>query len=93
MFRATINPPWVTISDRVSMVWTGPKYTDKVQHSFYPQNQKTAWNGTNHYWVCTIWFALNELERERTSLVSVVRTGRLSDSVRNMETQWIKTLQ
>jgi len=70
------------------------KYTKKVQHKFYLQNQKTAFNGSNwcepgvsmgespvsvHHSVCT--------EQERTSLGSVVYTGCPSKPVRTMETQ------
>jgi len=67
---------------------------------FYLENQKTALNTANwckpdcasmvanHYWVCTLWLAPNELEWERTTLISLVRKRCLSELDRTMETEW-----
>jgi len=61
--------------------------------TFYFQSQKSALNGTNR---CepgatlvriTTECAVNEFKRERTTLVSMVRSRRSSDPVRPMETQ------
>jgi len=41
------------------------------------------------HWVPTTRFALNKFDRGRTTLVSMVRTGCLSQPVRTMKTQWM----
>jgi len=49
-----------------------------------------CFHGANDYRVRTTSHTPNELERERTTLVPMVRTGCLSKLVRTMETQWMR---